>query len=370
MSCIVRSRGYLFALGLLALVCLLGPSLAKAADAPSRLWTVSTTEQLLKAVQELKALEKVAKVEVDQIGVGGGTIVLEPGVYTLTEPLVFDSINLVSIQGSGWNTVVKREGEGDAIVLNKCGFATVRNMRIIAGLETKTGSGIVLRGSSSCTIDYCRIRQFAESGIFFDGDAKSPMSSNVVTNCHFIGNRTYQILSRSNNDFIFDSNQFGTHSVQPQVGCFLDHSSAGTYSKNMHWDNVVALRLSPGCHYNRIENNRFEESRHEGIIIGEEEATEPNVFNLLTGNMLHTNSKMNKGQFSAVVAYHAIQTTFTDNQIFSWNSDQTMMKHCVVIGKGCGDWIVADNIMMHNVEQPAIVYDENAGHIVKDNILR
>lgn len=370
MTYLTRSRRFLLGAGLLAVIFLVNLPQTFAAENPSRLWTVSSTEQLIKAVDELKALELAKELDVESIGLGGGTIVLEPGLYTLTAPIVFDSINLVALQGSGWNTVIKRKGDGDAIVFNKCGFATVRNMRIVGNMEAKKGSGIVLRGSSSCTIDYCRIRQFAECGVFFDGDPKSPMSSNVVTSCHFIGNRGYQIHSRSNNDFIFDSNQFGTHSVEPQVGCFLDHASAGTYSKNMHWDNVVALRLSPGSHFNRIENNRFEESRHEGIIIGDADTTEPNVYNLFTGNMLHSNSKKNKGQYSVVVAYNAFQTTFTDNQIFSWNTDQTMFKHCVVVGKGCADWIIKDNIMAHNMAKPAIVYDENAGHIVGDNLLR
>ncbi|MDI6828594.1 MAG: hypothetical protein QME62_08940, partial [Armatimonadota bacterium] len=54
---------------------------------------ISNVQALLKAVA--------------QVNEKGGTIVLEPGTYTITEP-VFIKKSDVSIVGSGWNTVIKR----------------------------------------------------------------------------------------------------------------------------------------------------------------------------------------------------------------------------------------------------------------------
>ena len=42
--------------------------------------------------------------------------------------------------------------------------------------------------------------------------------------------------------------------------------------------------------------------------------------------------------------------------------------HSLVIGAGCRNWIVKDNIMRHN-EGPSLVFQEAAGHIVKDNLV-
>ena len=74
-----------------------------------------------------------------------------------------------------------------------------------------------------------------------------------------------QLWSFHNNDFYIVGNQFGTHRDFPRTGCVLDHSSAGSYSLNYHWGNHVALRMGPGANYNRIENNRFEESREKSL---------------------------------------------------------------------------------------------------------
>jgi hypothetical protein len=55
------------------------------------------------------------------------------------------------------------------------------------------------------------------------------------------------------------------------MGCLLDRSSAGTYSMNYHWGNVNAMQVGPHAHFNRIENNRFENSRETGVIVGTSE---------------------------------------------------------------------------------------------------
>ena len=176
-----------------------------------------------------------------------------------------------------------------------------------------------------------------------------------------------QIHSRYNNDFYITGNQFGAGpGKNPGTGCLLDHSSAGSYTLNYHWGNVVALRLI-GAHFNRIENNRLEQSRESGIVIGDPKAGDGSCLNIITGNTIHTNSEHNKGKFPAVVAYYAGDTTFCQNQIFSWDSNSQLHSDGLVIGRGCKNWIVKDNIIRH-VTGKALVYDKKAGHIVKDNI--
>lgn len=309
---------------------------------------------------------------VAKLGDQGGTIVLEPGTYVINEPIVINGKSNVSLTGSGWNTIIERHGEGDAIVFTgSCWQCSVRNLTVKGDLKAKTGSGIVFKegGWSGITmIDYCLARDFAESGIRFDGDPKKPFSSNTVSNCWLVGNLGDQLLSRNNNDFYICGNQFG---AQPdrfaKTGCRLEHSSAGTYTKNYHWGNVVGLVVT-GSNFNRIENNRIEESRESGILLGGRDVADWCGFTIITGNTIHTNSENNKGLYSAVVAYNAPETTFCTNQIFSWDSNSQKMKSGLVIGEGCKNWIVKDNNIRHVVEK-AIVYDKKSGHIVKDNLV-
>lgn len=298
---------------------------------------------------------------------GGCTIRLKPGVYDIRETLRFIKASHTNIVGSGWNTVIKKLGAGDALLFQDAHFCTVRDLLVQGDREGKNGSGIVFRACSSCTVDFCRIDGFPVSGIRFEGGAKAPMSSNTVSRCHFIGNLAEQLYSFNNNDFYILQNQFGTHEGNPKAGCVLDHSSAGTYSLNYHWGNVNALRIGPGAHYNRIENNRFEESRETGVLIGSEAGGDTCSFNIISGNTFHTNSQEKSGAFAAVAAWNSSQITFTGNQILSWNSVAVRHRSSLELGKGCSHWIVTGNIMRHNTGK-AIVLDEQAGHIVRDTL--
>jgi len=302
----------------------------------------------------------------------GGTINLLPGTYKIRDTILIKQKSQVCLIGSGWNTRIEKQGDGDAIVFEgSCWSCWVRNLRIVGDPKAKTGSGVVFRKgewSGINVIDYCHFEGFPESGVRFEGDPKTPFSSNTVSNCWFTNNMGDQLYSRANNDFYITGNQFGAGGGRnPRSGCVLDHSSAGSYTLNYHWGNVVALRLGPGANFNRIENNRFEQSRESGIVIGDPKAGDASLLNIITGNTIHTNSEFNKGKFPAVIAYDAIDTTFCQNQIFSWDSNSQRHSDGLVLDRGCKTWIVKDNIFRHHVGK-AVVYDKKAGHIVKDNM--
>ena len=322
-------------------------------------FTVSDTESLLAAVAKIPPL-------------GETTINLLPGTYTIKDTIVIKQKSRVCLIGSGWNTKIVKQGDGDAIVFEgSCWMCWVRNMSIVGDPKATKGSGVVFRKgewSGINVIDYCHIDMFPESGVRFEGDVKTPFSSNTVSNCWLVNNLGDQLYSRANNDFYITGNQFGRGPDRtPRSGCLLDHSSAGTYTMNYHWGNTVALRLGPGAHFNRIENNRLEQSYESGIVIGDPKGGDVNQLNIITGNTIHTNSEHNSGKFPAVIAYDAVDTTFCQNQIFSWASDSVKHTIGLVLDKGCRDWIVKDNIFRHHSEK-AVKYDKKAGHVVNDNI--
>jgi len=329
----------------------------KSADAAPVYAEVSTVEELQAAVSK--------------IDFSGGQIILQPGTYILTQPLFFKGINTLEIRGAGWSTNIQAP-EGDAIVLEDCGFCSIRDLMVTSSHEAKNGNGIrFVNQSSSNMVDFCRISLFPESGIAFEGVASAPQSSNTVMRCHFIDNIKAQLLSRNNNDFYFMQNQFGAHGRlkenAPQYGALLDHSSAGTYSLNYHWSNCVAMMMTDGCNFNRIENNRFEMSERQGLLIGDPTAPGLLAFHIITGNTFHTNSEELSGKYAAVEATGAWDITFTGNQVFSWDSNTYKHKNSLLLGGNCHNWIVKDNIFRHNTEA-ALVYDETAGIIVKDNL--
>lgn len=319
----------------------------------AKFFAVETPSDLLEAVSAAAA--------------GGGTTIdLRPGVYEIDRPLRFENLHHVNLRGSGWNTFLRKKGGGNAVEFLSSHFCVVQDLGVSQEAGAADGSGIVFRDASSCTVDHCRIEGFADSAVRYEGRAESPMSSNTLRDSHLISNRGAQLYSRHNNDFYILGNQMGTHGPVPQFGCKLDHSSAGTYSMNYHWGNEVAFHMGSGCKFNRIENNRFEQSRREGIRIGDETAGDANVLHIVTGNTIHTNGEFTLGAHSAVIAYDAIDVTFTSNQVFSWDSESTRHRHALELGRGCRSWIVKDNIFRHQTEA-AIVRNDDGGHLVKDN---
>lgn len=302
-----------------------------------------------------------------KIGPLGGTIRLAPGEYALTRPMVFRKTNHVNLIGSGWNTTIRQGGKGDALRFEDCGFCWVRDLMVVGGPQS--GSGIVFAGttSSSNTVDQCRLAEFPVSGIRYEGRKESPLSSNTISRCHFIGNLQQQLYSKYNNDFYIIRNQFGTHGKFPQFGAWLEDSAAGSYTLNYHWGNGVGFRMGKGCHFNRIENNRFENSRAEGVVLGGPDPWSC-MLTIFTGNTVHTNSEGAPGKHAAVTAENVHDCTFTSNQVFSWDSDHIKHLSSLVVGSGCDGWIIKDNIFRSN-SGPSLVVGQGQGNIVKDNLM-
>ena len=148
----------------------------------------------------------------------------------------------------------------------------------------------------------------------------------------------------------------------------MKYSSAGTYSMNYHWGNVIGLIVGAGSSYNRIENNRFEESREAGIIIGEQNSDQSVYFTIVSGNTIHTNSEHSYGKYNAVEAFDAHNITFTQNQIFSWWHPGQATKNGLVLDDNCTEWIIKDNQFFHHTEKGMII-NKNGKHIIKDNII-
>jgi len=300
-----------------------------------------------------------------------GTVILKPGYYRLSEPIRLRGRTQIVIAGSGWNTVLAQAGNCDALVFEDCHFCWVKDLLIEFRGGGSSASGIVFRGASSSNlVSCCRITGFPDSGVRFEGLPERPMSSNTVRDCHFIANQDAQLYSLCNNDFFILGNQFGTHGLpynpRPRSGCVLDHSSAGTYTMNYHWGNVTALRIGPGSHFNRIENNRIEESSETGLLLGGKDG-DPSWENIIIGNTIHTNSEFNVGGFNAVEAHRASDVIFSHNQVFSWDANTTRHRNGLFLGAGCRSWIVTDNIFRHHTDK-AVQAKEPEHHTIARNI--
>jgi len=309
----------------------------------------------------------------------GGMIRLAPGNYELdadatgvVQPLRLAGASAVNIVGSGWNTVLHRSDAGNLFELENVNFTVIRDLMVAGpGASASSGSGLVFRNSSAITVENCRIQRFAESAVRFEGSPMHSVSGNRLQNCQLVGNRGSQIYGYYNNDFFIQGNKIGAPAASDGTyietavnGTLLDNCSAGTYTMNYHWGNDVAFRLAPGSRYNRIENNRFEESGTWGIVIGDPAVDPgPTYHNTFIGNTIHTNSRSASGTYSAVIAYDSQFVVFTGNQMFSWDAARYKHRAGLELARRCWHWTVRDNVFRHDVVGPVIL-GTNIGDIV------
>lgn len=344
---------------LLIIFSLLGTLVYAADEVKAFYREVSTSEELYAAVKAIPSGEYK-----------GANIKIRPGVYEIREPLYMKDVNMINIEGSGWNTQLKKIGDGDLMVLDGvCWNNAITNLMFEGDLNSKNGSGLVVKNgkwSGITSIEKCNFIRFPESGVKIEGIKDTPVSSYIIKSCWFTDNRGNQLHFINSNDFFILENNFGRGG---KAGCLLENSSAGTYSMNYHWDNKNALRLTNNCHFNRIENNRFEESYETGVIFGEKGNNNGTVsLNIFTGNTVHSNSKNNYGKFNAIEMYNTVDLTFTNNQVFSWNNQDSSVKSCLVMDNTCSGFVIKDNIFKHHVAE-ALIYPQKAGCIVKDNLI-
>lgn len=301
----------------------------------------------------------------------GCTIFIAPGTYTLNNGEVLAMTNFnVHFIGSGWDTVIQKTGNGDGITFTNTN-CSVQNLTIKADPAATTGSGIVFSGASAGRwVQGCWICSFPVSGVRFLGPSNAPQSTNSVSDCLFSDNRGDQLYLNYSHDFYIRGNYFQGYSSIPTSGICLDNASAGSVAKNYCFGNRVGMKMLPGCHYNRVESNRFDSNYREGLVIGGTAAGNFNQFSIFVGNMFYNNSRESYGIYSAAAAYNTDYCMFRENQVFV--SDAQSFKHdwglvLSTAGTGCHKWIVTTNTFRDN-RSGTVSYSGSVGHIVADNI--
>lgn len=225
----------------------------------------------------------------------------------------FSGVNYVRIRGAGRRlSVIKVVGTTVGWTFSNCqdvhishlGFAP--NTIAATALRFDTGSGIG-------TIERCQFAAFTANGVEVVGTAIAPLSGFTVRDNLFLSNAGKQLFFRYSNDFWIDNNQFGISGAHPAHGCYLDNSSAGTYTKNYHWDNVIGFETASSS-YLRINCNRFEESDRQGVVLT------GGVDVQFSDNHLHTNSKSSFGTYDSCSFVSMTRLVAVGNQTYDFSA--------------------------------------------------
>lgn len=305
---------------------------AQIADVRAGALTLNVTSALTNAIQSLDATI-------------GGTVYLPAGSY-LFSPTVFSARNNVNLRGAGRQaTKIALASAGTAMTFSNSQWLTVQDLSFqLNGIAQSIGGTYGLRldtGSNNAEINRCNFIGFAQDGLQLVGTAITTLSGIKVLNCHFLGNGGNQFYSYYSNDFHYENNQFGRLAgiTQALIGCLLDHSSAGLYKGNLHWDNSLQGCKADTCNYNTYSLNRFEMSGREGFY-----ATSGS-YNIFSDNKIHTNSQTTTATYDGAYFVGLDNLTINGNMAFSF--DATRHRYDINIDTGCTNVTIGKNKLVN-----------------------
>ncbi|MHB0999686.1 MAG: right-handed parallel beta-helix repeat-containing protein [Armatimonadota bacterium] len=323
---------------------------------------VRTTDELESAVKQIPST--------------GGTIYVTAGTYKVN-PLVFTNKSNVKLIGSGLGTFLKGVADSDLIIFKgECNNCYVGNINISPEKATpwkpvdqKTGSGILFQGyGENFTADYCIIANWPVSCIRIEGDKDKLVKNVQIRENWIIHGKESQLYMSNCKDFTVSGNQYGyVFEDRNPYGAYFENCDNGLYELNCHWGNKIGIQFAFGCEDIQITNNRSEQSKQSGLSIGMDGAGEPNKRFVISGNTFHTNSELDPGVSSDIVALNASDVKFIANQLYTW-WEPRKFKHGVELGDSSKNWRFDGNYI-RDYSQKAISYNHSNGHMFYMNLI-
>ncbi len=250
---------------------------------------------------------------------------ISEGNYVTTATIERSGLNGCHIITCGVNAhTVTKKNNGD--FLRVTGIAqrhSVSAISLFADEGMTTGWGFNYAGGGNPEIADSEIWQFPGPGLDVCGTINGASGVKVLRN-GFLSNGvkegTGQFRLTDVGDYTSDGNQMGAKDFggpYPPFGTDFLRAGAGSYTNNLHWENLVGARFRE-CHYLRRGGNRYETNQREGLI----------MIGCVKGGgvneQVHTNSMEASGVYDGVVKDGCILVTESSPHWFTWNNAISM----------------------------------------------
>lgn len=323
-------------------------------------------------VRNVDELEKAVR----EIPASGGMIYIAAGIYRLSGSLSIKNKSNVTIIGSGLSTFLRGASETDLLIFEgECNSCYVGNMTVMPDIATPwklvdmtKGIGLLFKGSGTgFAVDYCIFDNWPVSCIRIEGEPENPVRKAVITGNWIIRGKETQLHMTHCRDFIVSNNQYGyTFQDKLPVGAYFAHCSNGLYELNYHWGNKHGVWFDHDCSDIRILENRSEQSRINGLLLGTPEGGLPNRRIVIEGNTFHTNPELDPGTAANVAAYNTSNVKFISNQIYTW-WDQRKSTNGLELDDYCRDWELDSNYIRDYINE-AVKYNKKNNIKFRNNI--
>jgi hypothetical protein len=261
---------------------------------------------------------------------GATEIRVPKGVY-LVSPLTITGKTSMQICGTdvAFGSQFKLNQTGAIFNLVGSSNVLITKLGLLPDTSISGTEGIRIDENSNIRVIECIIYSFRGAGVRFTGTLASQISGCIVRDNLFLSNgkdgTSAQLDTYYANDFSYTGNQFGSFSPTtefPAVGVRLDYSSNGFFSDNLIWACVNGGNFT-NSRYNRIANNRFEESRQNGCqIVNCDEF-------IFTGNWLNDNSSATTNTYNHLTLQNVQRSVFSSNSFYPWDYPSTVAKYSI-----------------------------------------
>ena len=264
------------------------------------------------------------------INSGATEIHVPKGVY-LVSPLTITGKSSLQICGTdvAFGSQFKLKQSGAIFNLVGSSNVLITKLGLLPDTSIPETEGIRINETSNIRVIECLICSFKGAGVRFTGTLESQISGCIIRDNLFLSygkdGTSAQLDTYYANDFSYTGNQFGSLAPTtefPAVGVRLDYSSNGFFSDNLIWASVEGGNFT-NSKYNRIVNNRFEQSRHSGVQI---DTCEEFIF---TGNWINANSQSPTNTYNQLTVTNTKNSTFCSNIFFSWDYPSVVAKNSI-----------------------------------------
>lgn len=261
---------------------------------------------------------------------GATGIYVPKGVYAV-RPLTISGKSGLQIYGTDvtFGSQFKLTQAGAIFNLNGSSNVLLNKLGLFPDTALSGTEGVKINETSNIRITECIIYNFKGAGVRFTGTLGTQISGCIVRDNLFLSNgkdgTSAQLDTYYANDFSYTGNQFGSLAPTtefPAVGVRLDYSSNGFFSDNLIWSCVNGANFT-NSKYNRIVNNRFEDSCQNGCQIV---ACEEFIFN---SNWVNSNSLSSTNTYNNLTIQSTQNSTFCSNIFFNWNYPTFVVKNSI-----------------------------------------
>ena len=265
----------------------------------------------------------------------GLDIIVDPGVYRHTGLTITNKDSQV-LKGPGglYKAQFFLTTAGNSVTLTSSTNIEFTDLGWTSDATVAGTAGIVTDGMSSLRVYKNIFYRFKGPGVKMGGDLTHQISGCIIRDNLFLSCGTDgtspQLEGNYSQDYSYTGNQLGSigpfgPSNRPALGVRLTACSNGYFADNLIWQCTVGALFQTGCNYNRITNNRFEESQREGVIFSFCDE------NIILGNWINDNSLETTNTYDGFGMYTCVHNTVSNNIVYNWEQPTILQKNSFII---------------------------------------